>query len=199
MRRQQTSGLVLMFASLLAVVLAGKCATSAKVLAPRAIGQISYDSYSAARKARTDDFHLYDNGRDRRRYVYHRVIDVRDRHGNQYELTVDGDRLTYVFDYQGNLLTTMSQWRNIGDLPVIRVTQEQAESIAQTFSHEDVMSSQLVLMDPRLLEWLYIWDLVDSPVTHPCWVVRTSSYCRTGPLLIDALTWEILGHGSPPC
>jgi hypothetical protein len=98
-----------------------------------------------------------------------------------------------VFDNNGNFLRKIEHWRDIGDPPLIEVSQQQAESIAEIYSQEDATGSWLVLMDPEPSR-VSVYGL-DSPTVNPCWVVHTSSFHWDGAIVVDAVTSDIVGRG----
>jgi hypothetical protein len=191
-QRQWTGAIVLVLASLLAIVVVSSVPSVSHSLTPQTIGQQSYDRYGIGQKLRDGDFRLYDNGQGRLRWVYNRTTVIQDKHGNQYELVVEDDRLVYVFDNHGNFLNKIEAWRDIGEFTLIEVTRQQAESMAAVFSQEDVTGSSLVLMHPETYRYNY---QLDSPAANPCWVVYTSSFRTNGSVVIDAVTSDIIGRG----
>jgi hypothetical protein len=115
-------------------------------------------------------------------YYYHRMI------GNAI---VEFDRMTYRFDKEtGEFIEKRVYWRD--DLP---------DELPPIISEEDAMTigggtkAVLFYIDPES----NVFAEVEPTPENPCWAVLVydNKGCNTDVIVVDAVTGEILGHGTP--
>ena len=107
------------------------------------------------------------------------------------EVLVEKDFIRYQFDASSNeLLEQTRKWRE--NLPeTVEVTFSQAQAEAKV--DDAVRSSHLMFISPDS----EIFHITPVP-KNPCWIVRSMKGEQHITTVIDAVTGEILGNGTPP-
>jgi len=107
------------------------------------------------------------------------------------EAYVEKDFIRYQFDTNtGELVEQTTQWRD--DLP-FQVEPQVPRGMAEAIVEGEVLRSRLYYIAPGSI----VYPL-DPPPKNPCWVVRSLVNGRLLITIIDAMTADKLGYGTPP-